>query len=69
MNQHDRIIEYIKRNGSISTMEASQHLGIAYLTTRISEMRSDGVNITDYWAEEKNRYGDMTRFKRYTLEE
>lgn len=67
MNQHDRIMEYMKKHGSISQREASVELGICYLTTRISEMRSSGIDITDYWTEEKNRFGEMTRFKRYSL--
>ena len=67
MNQHERILEYMKKHGSISQREASVELGICYLTTRISEMRSSGIEITDYWTEEKNRFGDMTRFKRYSL--
>ena len=67
MNQHDRIMEYMKKHGSISQREASVELGICYLTTRISEMRSSGIDITDYWTEEKNRFGEMTRFKRYSV--
>ena len=67
MNQHERIIQYMKKHGSISQREASVELGICYLTTRISEMRSSGIDITDYWTEEKNRFGEMTRFKRYSL--
>ena len=67
MNQHDRIMEYMKKHGSISQREASVELGICYLTTRISEMRSSGIEINDYWTEEKNRFGEMTRFKRYSL--
>ena len=67
MNQHEKIIEFMKKHGSISQREASIELGICYLTTRISEMRSSGIDITDYWTEEKNRFGEMTRFKRYSL--
>ena len=67
MNQYDRILDFIRKNGSISQREASVELGICYLTTRISEMRSSGIDIVDYWTEEKNRFGEMTRFKRYSV--
>ena len=67
MNQHEKIIEFMKKHGSISQREASIELGICYLTTRISEMRSSGIDIVDHWEESKNRDGEMTRFKRYSL--
>ena len=67
MNQHQRIADYMKKHGSITQREASQKLGICYLTTRISEMRSSGIEITDSWYEEKNAFGDISRFKRYSL--
>ena len=43
MSQHERILDYITRFGSISPMEAFNDLGITKLSTRISEMRADGI--------------------------
>lgn len=43
--QKQRIIDYIAREGSITTIEAFMELGITKLTTRISELRRDGYNI------------------------
>ena len=37
-NQRTRIIEYIRRFGSITTWEAYADLGVACLPTRISEL-------------------------------
>ena len=43
MNQKERIINYMKNNGSITPMEAFSELGITKLSTRISEMTREGV--------------------------
>lgn len=69
MTQKKRIIEYMKKHGSITSMEAFENLGITKLTTRISELRSDGVIIPDEYIETKNRFGEWVSCKRYTLKE
>ena len=65
--QVDRIIQYMRDFGSISTMEAFMDLGITKLTTRISEMRSAGMTIIGKPESAKNRYGEKCRFYRYSL--
>ena len=67
MNQHDRILQYMKDFGSITTLDAFRDLGITKLTTRISEMRRDGVNIIGTPEAVENRYGDKCHIHRYTL--
>lgn len=67
--QCDRIRQYIKDFGSITTAEAFTELGIVRLGARISEMRKRGENITDETEVVKNRYGERTTIKRYYLEE
>jgi hypothetical protein len=67
MNQHERIVEYIRKNGSISEYEA--HLiNIVKLSARLSEMRAAGYPLKGTWVKGKNEYGTY-RYKRYTLEE
>lgn len=46
MSQHERILDYINTFGSISPMEAFNDLGITKLSTRIGEMRADGITLT-----------------------
>lgn len=67
--QCDRIRQYIKDFGSITTAEAFTELGTVRLGARISEMRKRGENITDETEVVKNRYGERTTIKRYYLEE
>lgn len=66
MNQYERIIDYINQFGSISPMEAFNDLGITKLSTRISEMRADGLDFRQEWEVRKNRYGEKVRYMRYS---
>lgn len=65
MNQHERIMWYIKEFGSISPMEAYGDLGITKLATRISEMKDAGIEFDQRIEKKKNRYGDKVHYMRY----
>jgi len=67
MTQHERIMGYIEVNGSITPMEAFLQLGITKLSTRIGEMRKNGVNIKDEFVTVRNRFGEPVRFKKYWI--
>lgn len=54
--------------GSITPMEAFADLGITKLSTRVSEMRREGVDIIGEWESHNNRYGKKVRYMRYRLE-
>ena len=56
--QHDRVLQYMKDFGSITTLDAFRDLGITKLTTRISEMRKMGIAIIGTPETVENRYGD-----------
>ena len=66
--QVERIKKYIEDFGSITTLEAFTELGIVRLGARISEMRKDGLNITDKQECVKNRYKEKCYIKRYFME-
>ena len=66
MSQHKKIADYIEKYGSITQFEAYRDLGITYLTTRISEMRADGIDFHQEWETRKNRYGEKVRYMRYS---
>ena len=68
-NQRNRIIQYMKDFGSITSFDAFSDLGITKLTTRISEMRRDGMEIIGKPETVKNRYGDKCHIHRYSLKE
>lgn len=69
MTQKQLIIQYMKDFGTITTFQAFTDLGITKLTTRISELRSDGHRIASEKLNVKNRYGKPVKFNKYWLEE
>lgn len=65
--QKDRIINYIREFGSITSWEAYQELGIMQLGARIDQLQKDGYTFVTEWEIKKNRYGEDVSFKRYYL--
>lgn len=65
--QCQRIMDYINEHGSISQLEATRELGITRLSGRIYDLKHLGVSIERYWETELNRYGEKTRYCRYTI--
>ena len=67
MNQREKILDYIKRFGSISPFEAFRDLGITKLATRISEMILEGVEIEKHFEKSENRFSETVIYMRYSL--
>ena len=67
INQRQRIIDYIKKFGSITSKDAYNDLGITQLATRIKELKERGYESKTEWESSKNRYGEKVDFKRYYL--
>ena len=68
MNQHEKILLYMKECGSISPMEAFG-MGITKLATRISEMRAEGMEFDQKWESHTNLFGEKSHYMRYYLKE
>lgn len=60
-SQEDKVLQYIDSNGSISSMEAFEHLCITRLAARIHDIERHGVMIDRETVHEKNG----TRYTRY----
>ena len=69
ITQCQRIIDYMHRYGSISTLEAFNDLGVARLASRIHDLKQQGYNIISETKTSKNRYGESVSFKAYRLAE
>lgn len=69
ITQCQRIIDYMRKFGSISTIEAFNDLGVARLASRIHDLKGQGYNITSEIKSSKNRYGESVSFKVYSLVE
>lgn len=69
ITQCERIIDYIKQFGSISTLEAFNDLGVARLASRIHDLKAQGYEFKSEIRTRRNRYGETTHFKVYSLAE
>ena len=67
ITQKDRILEYIRKFGSISSFEAYADLGITQLGARIDQLKKEGYEFKTEWESNKNRFGEKTEYKRYYL--
>lgn len=67
-NQRNRIIQYIRENGSATVRELFIYLNINSPTKRLSELRKLGL-IRDEEERKLKQDGTVVRFKRYYLEE
>ena len=60
-----RILDYLKRHGSITSVEAFQLFGITRLAARIKDLRDKGYLIDTVMLNSVNRYGEDVRFAKY----
>lgn len=67
ITQKDRILEYIRKFGSISSFEAYANLGITQLGARIDQLKKEGYEFKTEWESNTNRFGEKTDYKRYYL--
>ena len=65
--QHAQIMDYMIRFGSISPMEAFADLGVTKLSTRIGEMKRNGVPIDKKMEKNRIRFGKKISYMRYWL--
>lgn len=68
MNQKERVLRHLQDHGSITQLEAMQDYGIMRLTNRVGELMQAGYPIKSELVKGSNRYGEKTRYSRYTLE-
>lgn len=68
MTQCERIIEHLKKNGSISSAEAMNEYGIFRLASRITELKKEHLIETKV-EHGKNRFGEPIHYARYFLKD
>ena len=67
--QKQRIVEYMRKYGGITSLDAQMELGVARLASRICDLKKAGVIIEDEWITVQDRYGNHCRVKLYKLGE
>ena len=65
--QCDKVLEYMRRFGSITQLQALQDIGCMRLASRITDLRQQGYPIGRRIKTGKNRYGDSVSFAEYYL--
>ncbi len=67
MKQTERVLDYMRRFGSITTMQAFADLGVARLSARIADLKDEGFDIVSETLSTKNRYGEHVRYAKYSI--
>ena len=67
MTQTKRILKYISDHGSISNVEAVNHLHVARLASRIHDIRKAGIKVNGRTVYGENEYGKF-HYTRYSLD-
>ena len=65
--QEEKVLDWMKRKGEITSAIAYDELGIIQLPKRIWNLKRMGYTIKTEWREGKNRYKEKARFCAYSL--
>ena len=60
-----RILNHLKKYGSITSIEAFKYYSITRLSARIKELRDKGYDIVTMMIEGENKYGEPIRYAKY----
>lgn len=64
----NRVLQYMKDFGSITTFEAFTELGCTRLSEYIRQIREELI-VEDEWLHTTNRYGESVKYKKYWIKE
>lgn len=62
-----RVYDYMKEHGEITSLDAIKHLGETRLSARIFDLKASGINIQSEWLSVTNRYYEKRRVKAYYI--
>ena len=65
--QTEMVLDYMRKFGEITPLDALADLGIMRLASRISELRKRGIGIKVDRKSGKNRFGKQTHYAVYSL--
>ena len=65
--QCERIVQYMKDFGSITTLQAFTDLGCTRLASRVTDLKKQGYDIKSEFVSGKNRYDETVSYKKYYL--
>lgn len=65
--QRSRVLEFLRRHGSLSTIDARHLIDVMHPAARVMELRRQGHDIMTAWAHETTSEGGAHRVARYHL--
>ena len=65
--QCQRVLDYMRKNGSITRRESNIFLSCSNLPGRIYDLKAAGINIADRMETSVNQFGEKCSFKRYYI--
>lgn len=69
VTQKERVLEFIKKEGSITSLDAFRELGCTRLSAVIFKLKEEGYEFETKFEAMKNRWGDTVSFARYSIKE
>lgn len=67
ITQTEKVLLYLRENGSITPLDALREFGVMRLASRISDLKKQGYEITSRIETKKNHRGETVRYARYEL--
>lgn len=67
VSQKEMVLDYIREFGSITPIDAFRDLGITRLSAVVFNLREEGHNIEKVIETGRNRFGNQTRYARYSF--
>jgi len=67
VSQKERVRDYLKSGKTLTRLNAWDKLGILEAPARISELRSEGLEIKTKMIPVTNRFGDKVRVAQWTM--
>ena len=67
ITQCEKIVEYMKKHGSITQLQAYVDIGCVRLPSRIYDLKRKGYGIHREMISVKNRYGEKVPIAKYSL--
>lgn len=66
--RQQRLFDFMLANGTITALQAIEHLADTKLATTISELRREhGIEVKKVWVKSVNRFGEPVHFMQYSL--
>lgn len=69
MTQCEKVLRHLRELGTITPMDAIREYGCLRLGARICDLRRDGYPIKSRIITGRNRFGEVTHYAEYSLEE